>query len=379
VWLAEQSRKRWPDASLAYGGTFATLNFERILSEVPCVDFVVLGEGEIAFTSLADALLNDRPVRNIPGLAQRDSDGAIVSSAPTAVDLDDLPWPCRDELPSVMGAGFAAAAFANRGCPYKCTFCGTAAVSSLIGQAGYRHKSVVNVVDELERLTLDFGVEFVTLTDDLFVIKNPRSQQRAEDFANEMIRRRLKLEFMVDMRVDSITDPNLVAHLQRAGLRRVFMGIETGSHDQLLQYRKHYPDSAAVERSINGFQALGVEVIPGLITFHAEVGPAELRNTLHLLRATGYRAPRMLLNRMTAYAGTALYNEYALQGYLSSDWPVGTWAFVDRHADRVYAQLSEHLARHGDGDFDAAAEFLESELDAWERALVADPVQAARR
>lgn len=43
---------------------------------------------------------------------------------------------------------------------------------------------------------------------------------------------------MVDIRLDSVVDLDLFKHLHRAGLRRVFIGVETGSYEQLRAYRK---------------------------------------------------------------------------------------------------------------------------------------------
>lgn len=381
VALAERSRREWPEAKLALGNTFASLNYERLLREHDCFDFAFVGEGEVGFTQLGEALLNDRPADAVPGLAWRADDGEVRSTAPTTVDLDSLPWPARDELPAVLREGFAAAAFASRGCPYRCTFCGTGALSSRLGRGGYRDKSVGNLVDELEYLKTDFGIGFVTLTDDLFLTKHPRSQERAAAFADELIRRRLGLALMLDARVDSIADVQLMAHLRRAGLCRIFVGVESGSHGQLVSYRKRHAPPGAVTARICAVQDLGIEVIPGLITFHPAVGPAELRETVQLLEATGYRAPRTLLNRITAYAGTQLHGEYAAKGYLTEDWPVGEWDFVDPCAGETYRRLRDHLDEHPRSSFEETRDFLLTTLDEWEaqagdRALVPGEVSA---
>lgn len=372
-WLADRCRREWEEARIAIGNTFATLNYERILSEYDCFDFVAVGEGEVSFTLLAKAILDGTPVDTVPGLAWRQEDGCVRSTPATAVDLDELPWPARDELPTVLSEGFAGAVFSTRGCLYRCTFCGTGAVSDLLGRNRYRARSTLSVVDEIEYLIADFGVGFLSISDDLFLAKHPSMQARAEEFASELIRRKLPLTFMIDARIDSVVDLKLFAHLRQAGLRRVFIGLETGSYEQLVSYRKRHvargEDPAA---QLNALRELGIEVIPGTIMFHPTVRPPELRQTLGLLKATGYRNPSKLLDRITAYPGTPLYQEYAAKGLLTKDWPIGEWDFADRAAATFYQQLVARIRHNEQITFEEAEGYFLARLADWD-AMSAQP------
>jgi radical SAM superfamily enzyme YgiQ (UPF0313 family) len=373
VSLAERCTRAWGDTKIAIGNTFGTLNFERILRQYDVFDFVVIGEGEQTFTLLAEALLNGRRHSDIPGLAWRSDDGTVKMTPPNLLDIDDLPWPCRDELPAVMAEGFAGAVFSTRGCPYRCTFCGTGAVAALQGPKSYRAKSVHNVADEIEYLKKDFGIGFLVITDDLFVTKSPHSRERAIELADELIHRNLGVEFMLDARVDSI-EREAFAHLKQAGLRRVFVGIESGSYEQLVSFNKRY-----VKRGDNPAERLrtltdlGIEVIPGVMTFHPTVRPAELRQTLDVLRATGYESPHMLYDRVTAYAGTPLYQEYKAKGYLKTEWPVGEWDFVDTRAETAYRRIFEHIVRNEGITLSEASKFFIGCLEEWEASPPSPP------
>jgi radical SAM superfamily enzyme YgiQ (UPF0313 family) len=366
IWLAERCRSEWPDVRIALGNTFATLNYERVLRDHGCIDFVVIGEGEVSFTDLARAVLNGTSVEEVPSLAWRGADSSIHRTPLGVADLDDLPWPARDELPAVLRAGFAGAVYTTRGCLYRCTFCGTGATSDLLRRDRYRARSIENVVSEIECLVKDFGIEFLSISDDLFLAKHPASQERAAHLATELQRRGLGLRFMFDARVDALTDLGLLAHLQRAGLRRVFVGLETGSYDQLVSYRKRHATSRDdVAARINAVQALGIEVIPGTIMFHPTVQPMELRETLRLLKATGYQAPSKLRERITAYPGTPLHREYASKGYLTQDWPIGEWDFTNPSAKRVYEQVAEYVSDEN-VTFAEAERYLLARLMEWE-------------
>lgn len=138
---------------------------------------------------------------------------------------------------------------------------------------------------------------------------------------------------MVDIRLDSVVDLDLFKHLHRAGLRRVFIGVETGSYEQLRAYRKQIltrgQDAAD---TINALQQLGIDVIPGTIMFHPTVQPDELRETVRLLRATKYTVCFKFMSRIVPYPGTPLYQAYSDAGYLTAKWPLGQWEFVDPEA-----------------------------------------------
>ncbi|WP_218028468.1 B12-binding domain-containing radical SAM protein [Mycobacterium pseudokansasii] len=369
LWLARRARQCWEGVQIALGNVIATLNYERILGEYDCFDFVVVGDGEVAFTELALAVVNGAGVEGIAGLARRDEQGRIVCSPSGLVDLDELPWPAREELPTVLGDGFAASVFTTRGCPYRCTFCGTGAVSAMLGRTSYRVKSVDAVVDEIGYLVSDFDVKFLSITDDLFVSKHPGSQQRAVEFASAMIGRGIDVNFMIDIRLDSVVDLEVFKQLYRAGLRRVFVGLETGSYDQLRAYRKQILNRGQdAADTINALQQLGIDVIPGTIMFHPTVRPEELRETARLLRATKYRHPFKFLSKITPYPGTPLYQAYSAAGYLSAEWPLGQWDFVDPHAARVYADVVARIAPDENISFDEAEAFFLARLDKWDNA-----------
>jgi radical SAM superfamily enzyme YgiQ (UPF0313 family) len=367
--LAGRSRHEWPEAVVVLGNTFATLNYARILAEhADCFDAVVVGEGERPLAELAEAVLDGRSIAGITGVACRAADGSVAPPVLSAIDLDTLPWAKRTELPTVLAAGFAPAVFTTRGCPYRCTFCGTGAASGMLAaRSGYRARSVEDVLDEIEYLVRDFGIEFLSISDDLFLTKHPAMQARAWEFADGMLRRGIRLSFMIDARVDSMADLGLFAHLRDAGLHRVFVGLETGSYEQLVTYGKRHvrrgEDPAARIRAVRD---LGIEVIPGTIMFHPEVTATELRQTARLIRETGYAAPRKLTEPVVAYPGTPLYRDYAAKGYLVHDWPLGEWTFRDPRMGALHQDLAEHIRSHADIDFDAAESFLLARLAEWD-------------
>jgi radical SAM superfamily enzyme YgiQ (UPF0313 family) len=363
-------RRTWPEVPIVLGNVMASLNYDRILTTYDCFDFVAVGEGEVVMTELCEQLASGGRGDGVPGLAHLDEYGKVVLVPPRLQVLDELPPPARDELPLVLQAGFAGAVYSTRGCPYRCTFCGTGAMSEMLGKDSYRYRSVEKVADEIAYLVHDFGIGFVSITDDLFMSKHPAMQARALAFADELLRRRLDVHFMIDARLDSVEDFSIYDRLYEAGLRRVFIGIETGSREQLVAYRKRsLRQGEDAEPKLRKLQDRGIEVIPGTIMFHPTVRPAELRETARLLRSLDYRTPRKFLDQITAYPGTPLHAEYAAKGLLVEDWPIGRWTFADPRASQVHAAINSRI----DGDpqitYDSAEQFFLEQVESWEAEL----------
>ena len=324
--LAALAKKTWPGCLTVLGHDFATLNYQQIFARHPEFDVICAGEGEYSFPEAALAALGGSDPAGIPGVVTRDS--CLIPGAP--VDLDHLPWPDRGDLAPVLAAGLSPAIFTSRGCPYRCTYCTTGETASrLPGPGRYRLKSLDNVLAEIEALAAQ-GAAHITITDDLFLTKTPASLDRAAEFGRRLLRAQHGISFMIDCRVDSI-DEGVFRLLRQAGLARVFVGVEPVNPQQLTIYNKRYtPYSgrrAYIARQLTMLRDLGIDVVPGIITYHAEMTPSELWDALDLIDASGIESAFFFLNRLIAYPGTAVYRRYAERGLLTSEWPVPRWEF----------------------------------------------------
>jgi radical SAM superfamily enzyme YgiQ (UPF0313 family) len=343
--LAGQVKHAWPDCATVLGHDFATLNHERILSQHLEFDLVCLGEAEESFPGLADAILNGRDPGVIPGIASRGRKPIPAS----ILDIDQMPWPTRGDLAAILSAGLSAAVFTARGCPYQCTFCTTGQTAArLPGPDRHRLKSLDNVLAEIERICTDYDVRHLTITDDLFLTRNPASRERAEQFARRLITARLGISFMIDCRVDSI-DKDVFRLLRAAGLCRVFVGVETSNPQQLEFYNKRYTRSADrgdyIRSQLTIARDLGIDVIPGIITYHAESTVPELRDTLDLIDGCDIDSAFFFLNRLIAYPGTPVYRHYLDHGLLTTDWPRPAWQFADPRIADIEQQMLAAEAR----------------------------------
>ena len=340
--MANKCKKIWPDVKIVIGHNFGALNYNEILKNYPVFNFACTGDGETVFTQLAKAVLNNdkAAIEKIPGLAYRGDENCIEHTSPKYPPLNEYPWPCRDELPIALKLGFSAGVMTSRGCPFHCSYCATGNVSK---ERPYRVRDAEDIVAEIEWLKRDFNVKFINFIDDLFLSNTDESHERAQKIANLLIEKNLKVKFMIDLRVDSIREDTLKL-LYKAGLRLVFVGFETGSTKQLLEYKKYYTNCKITSiDAINILQNMGIKVIPGILTFHPKVTPDELRSTLKIIETLKFRRLYSFTRKIVPYVGTLLYDEYKKAGILTKTWPVGDWDFADDNAKKCYEKIHNSM------------------------------------
>jgi radical SAM superfamily enzyme YgiQ (UPF0313 family) len=345
LWLARSLREDGYTGHITLGHDFATLNHQRVLSLYRDIDFVVRGEGEITLREVVRALEEGRTLKGIAGVTFRE-DGGIVSnpSRPVVENLDDLPWVSRGPTRTVVDIGFAASMYTRRGCPFECAFCTTGAVPAAEGITGrrrWRRRSASSVVDEMAYLNKDLGIRHITIVDDLYVTKGKQGSQHALEVAEEILRRGLHLDYMIDCRIDSI-DREVFTQLRRSGLRRVYVGVESGSDEVLLAFRKGYA-AGRVRDQLRILTDLDLDYILGFIMFTPTATVLDLEQNLRLLSDLDIRDKPLPLffQAVTIYPGTPLEADLARQGLLQGEFPHYTFTYRDGGVRRLRELMSE--------------------------------------
>ena len=120
--IARIAKAMDPNVKIVFGGIGATFLWEHLLTHFREIDYIVRGEGERTFLNLVNAIEakdHDR-IKDIRGLAVRKGGTVVKTDDAEAIhDLDALPNPARYFTYQHVAA--------TRGCPGKCTFCGSPA------------------------------------------------------------------------------------------------------------------------------------------------------------------------------------------------------------------------------------------------------------
>lgn len=233
--IVEMLKEKNYDVPFVAGGYGPTFTPEDFLNSG--FDYITICEGEVSTVKLADYLYyGDEKIENIAGIGYHAENGELkINNAEGIENLDDLPFPSREYLDITMKEHTAVNMSSSRGCIANCVFCSVSTFWRLGKGKKYRSRSAQNVVDEIEELYKQ-GVEFIKFVDDSF-IEDTRDEKWCKDFADELIRRNIKIRFRVSMRVNGVTE-GVIKHLCRAGLKCLQLGVENFSEKPLRRIGK---------------------------------------------------------------------------------------------------------------------------------------------
>jgi anaerobic magnesium-protoporphyrin IX monomethyl ester cyclase len=227
---AERLKAAHPGILIIFGGAHPSGAPEECLDS-GVVDYVVVGEGEIALTQLLDNLEAGRAREPIQGVWFKEGGSIVSNQSAQPPDVNLLPLPAYDLLdlqayfkidsPWYFTNSRRAVQFiSSRGCPYRCSYC-----HSVHGKR-FRGQTPDKVLDQLEYLHKEFGIEEFIVVDDVFNF----DLERAKEIFRKIIDRKLKihLQFPNGVRGDRF-DEELVLLMKRAGTHFMAVAVETVS------------------------------------------------------------------------------------------------------------------------------------------------------
>jgi len=311
--LASTFRSRLPAAILCAGGVHTTARPEQTLGELE-LDFCVVGEGEHTFLEVCERIRDGRGYEDVAGLVFREGDRTVSTGArPLIEDLDSLPMPARDAVdyrrylkpPGVFRGrpmGDTTTLLTVRGCPFRCTYCG----SHIMSRGKVRYRSLDSVVREVESLMHDYGVKGIFIVDESFTLK----RERAIDIARFL--HSTGIDWAIQTRVD-LLDEDLIRELKRTGCREINFGVESGSERILNLLRK----GTTVEQAVRTFEwcrKAGVRTTANFMIGHPEETTSDIEATYKLARTLS--ASYTLFHVTIPYPGTELYRQAMENGWL---------------------------------------------------------------
>jgi hypothetical protein len=199
--------------------------------------------------------------------------------------MDDLPGlegatvPFLPEPVVRRTAGAHASFDAGRGCPFQCSFC------TIINVQG--RKSRYRSPDDCERIVrenLAQGVRRFFITDDNFA-----RNKDWEKILDRLIRLREveKLKFSLVIQVDTLCHrlPNFVEKCARAGVKRVFIGLENVNPDNLAGAKKRQNKIWEYRKMLQAWKAEGVLTYAGYILGFPGDTPESIARDIEIIKA----------------------------------------------------------------------------------------------
>ncbi len=337
-----KDKDRYP---IVAGGHVPSLSYRAFMADLPDVDYVVRGEGEITFLKLVEGLDRGEAPGEIPGIAYRREGEVHTTTGRSLVsDLDLLPPPARDTLGlALKGPRPAATLLSSRGCYGDCSFCSINAFYRLSEGPRWRAHSPGRVVDEMEKLHKDWGLTAVRFSDDNFIGPGRRGRERAEAIARELVRRRLRLDFTISCRADDI-EPDLFLLLKEAGLKQVFLGIESGVQRALDSFNKKVSVQQN-RRAVEILDELGLDRVIGFILFDPDTTLDEFVRNVDFMQEIGLSWQSLnsrldVMNRLEVYDGTPVAERLRREGRLQGTYTNYSYRITDVRVEAIYRLLT---------------------------------------
>ncbi len=188
----------------------------------------------------------------------------------------------------------------SRGCPYSCfNYC----TYPLQQGRKVRYRSIKNVVDEIENLKDLHGYKKFVFRDPVFSI----NRSKTIDLCDEIIRRNLKISFLIETHLNNL-DEELIKKLSRAGLKMVYVGIES-SDEKVLTNMKRF--SISSDKQYNLIKLLKDN---GIITksMFMLANPEDSEKTIsHTIKYAKFLPNELVqFSVFTPYPGTPIYEFY---------------------------------------------------------------------
>lgn len=265
--VANLIRQRHPRAHVVVGGPFVTALPRATLQHCPAVDTAVIGEGEASFMELLAALGSDQATIGIPGTAWRVNNDIVTG--PARARIENL-----DELASPFDYFSNYVVMTSRGCPSRCSFCGSFATWG----KKLRFHSAGNCIDIFRKALARLPVPFLAVKDDTFTAHRRRAIAICEAIADNA----MNFLWSCDTRVDSL-DEEVLRKMRLAGCQQISLGVESGSPAILESiHKKTTPqDILEITRQARKF---GIHIRYYIILGNRGETPETVRQSIDLIR-----------------------------------------------------------------------------------------------
>lgn len=214
-----------PNILTLLGGYHATVAKDEIINsdDINFIDFIIEGEGEVAFNELIKSIKFKKDYNNIPGLTYKENGKIYSNPQGKLVDLNTLKIPDRGARLRTNGfqsMGLKSDAVeTSRGCVFDCNFC---CINMMYGKS-YRKFGIERVIEDI-RDAVKFGAESIAFTDDNITLDGKRYKTLCEAIIDNQLN---KYNYLTQAGVKGIQDtPGLAKAMADSGVKWVFLGIE---------------------------------------------------------------------------------------------------------------------------------------------------------
>jgi len=368
--ISEKVKKAFPEIKIVWGGWHTSLFPIQPLEDLDCVDITVQGQGELSFSEIVEALNEGSDLDDVAGICHK-VDGKVVKNKPRVIsEMDDFVPPDYSlvdvEAYFLKKQNRQFDFITSTGCHFRCAFCADPFVFS----RKFTSLSPENVASQLIKLHDEYQFEDLNFQDETFFTFRKDIIKMAQLF----IESGKKFTWAATMRADQgsrMSEEEFVL-LKKSGLRRLLIGVESGSQE-MMDWLKKDIKMEQVWLCADRCKRLGINVIFPFIVGFPEESDESVEKSKAMIKklrsmSSGFDTPVFYYK---PYPGSAITDDVVKQGYELPNSTVD-WADFD------------YIGSHGPWVSDEKYQDIENlkfylKLAYKKLPIFARPVQAAAR
>ena len=346
VELAGMLKKQFSDIPIIIGGPHVTI-FQEMALDCPYFDYGVIGEGEITFPELIEALSNNDDISTVNGILYKENNNVFKTlPRPFIENLDTLPLPARHLLPPLNIYRPTAMVYkqlpvtsmiTSRGCPYNCIFC-----NRIFGKR-YRFNSAEYVVHEIETLAKNYGIKEITIYEDNFTV----NKERIFKICDLIKKRQIHISWSCCANVNTL-NKEILMDMKDAGCWLLSIGIESGS-EEVLKFIKKDISLEKVRQVAQWSKEIGIQLRGYFMIGHPIDTKKTIRKTINFAKSLPlhtvnfclqYLVPGSELYEIAPNYGETCYDFRMVTGHPSRD----ELPFIPKGLTREYLHIAQKRA-----------------------------------
>jgi hypothetical protein len=187
--------------------------------------------------------------------------------------IDGAPLPILPATRIKRTGGKITTFDAGRGCPFQCSFC---TIINVQGRKSRRRSA--DDIEQIVRSNLAQGINRFFITDDNFA-RNTDWEKVFDRLIAMREQEKLNIKFVIQVDTMCHRLPHFIEKAGRAGVARVFIGLESINPDALLGARKKQNKVAEYRKMLLEWKRVGVTVFAGYIVgFPSDTPESVLRD-----------------------------------------------------------------------------------------------------
>ena len=167
---------------------------------------------------------------------------------------------------------------AGRGCPFQCSFC---TIINVQGRQSRRRSA--DDVERIVRRNLAQGINRFFITDDNFA-RNKDWESIFDRLIELREGEKLDIKFIIQVDTLCHRTPNFIEKAGRAGVARVFIGLESINPDSLLGAKKRQNKITEYRKMLLAWKAVGATTYAGYILGFPTDTPESILRDIHIIQ-----------------------------------------------------------------------------------------------